>query len=159
MPEEPEVELVFHESLTSLVTPAFCRTVLQALATPPAHLRLDLEDVKVADVTGPAALLQAVRLCDTRGVKFALRHEWTGWDDAQRLTFETPTGATSIAADATVLTLFLLPRLNVRLIPKLTRELRPGTRVVSHQFDMGDEWPAERSQDVDGLTIYLWTIR
>src|SRR2546422_8370985 len=58
MPEEPEVELVFHESLTSLVTPAFCRTVLQALATPPAHLRLDLEDVKVADVTGPAALLQ-----------------------------------------------------------------------------------------------------
>src|SRR2546426_1729288 len=64
MPEEPEVELVFHESLTSLATPAFCRTVLQALATPPAHLRLDLEDVKVADVTGPAALLQAVRLCD-----------------------------------------------------------------------------------------------
>src|SRR2546428_13492983 len=67
MPEEPEVELVFHESLTSLVTPAFCRTVLQALATPPAHLRLDLEDVKVADVTGPAALLQAVRLCGTGG--------------------------------------------------------------------------------------------
>src|SRR2546430_13137676 len=67
MPEEPEVELVFHESLTSLVTPAFCRTVLQALATPPAHLRLDLEDVKVADVTGPAALLQAGRLSETRG--------------------------------------------------------------------------------------------
>src|SRR5437870_11015501 len=72
MPEEPEVELVFHESLTSLVTPAFCRTVLQALATPPAHLRLDLEDVKVADVTGPAALLQAVRLCDTRGVSVSI---------------------------------------------------------------------------------------
>src|SRR2546428_913124 len=68
MPEEPEVELVFHESLTSLVTPAFCRTVLQALATPPAHLRLDLEDVKVADVTGPAALPPAVRLPDTRGL-------------------------------------------------------------------------------------------
>src|SRR2546421_10154405 len=72
MPEEPEVELVFHESLTSLVTPAFCRTVLQALATPPAHLRLDLEDVKVVDVTGPAALLQAVRLCDTRGVSVSI---------------------------------------------------------------------------------------
>src|SRR2546427_11202299 len=68
MPEEPEVELVFHESLTSLVTPAFCRTVLQALATPPAHLRLDLEDVKVADATGPAALLQAARLSATRGL-------------------------------------------------------------------------------------------
>src|SRR2546422_4328887 len=72
MPEEPEVELVFHESLTSLVTPAFCRTVLQALATPPAHLRLDVEDVKVVDVTGPAALLQAVRLCDTRGVSVSI---------------------------------------------------------------------------------------
>src|SRR2546428_8346388 len=71
MPEEPEVELVFHESLTSLATPAFCRTVLQALATPPAHLRLDLEDVKVADVTGPAALLQAGRLSDTRGVSLS----------------------------------------------------------------------------------------
>jgi hypothetical protein len=51
-------------------------------------------------------LLRAwLRRLDTRGVKFALRHEWTGWDDAQRLTFETPKGATSIAADATVLAL------------------------------------------------------
>ena len=55
--------------------------------------------------------------------------------------------------------LFLLPRVNARLMPKLKRELRPGTRIVSHQFDMGDEWPPEQSQDVDGLTIYLWTIR
>ena len=62
-------------------------------------------------------------------------------------------------SEATVVTLFLLPRLNVRLMPKLKRELKPGTRIVSHQFDMGDEWPPEQSQDVDGLTIYLWTIR
>lgn len=61
--------------------------------------------------------------------------------------------------DATVVTLFLLPRLNRQLIPKLTRELRPGTRVVSHQFDMGDAWPPEQTRDVNGLTIYLWTIR
>ena len=61
--------------------------------------------------------------------------------------------------EATVVTLFLLPRLNLQLMPKLKRELRRGTRVVSHQFDMGDEWPPERSQDVDGLMIYLWTIR
>jgi cyclopropane fatty-acyl-phospholipid synthase-like methyltransferase len=60
---------------------------------------------------------------------------------------------------ATVVTLFLLPRLNQQLIPKLRRELRPGTRVVSHQFDMGDQWPPEETRDVDGLTIYLWTIR
>ena len=62
-------------------------------------------------------------------------------------------------AEATVVTLFLLPRLNVRLLPKLKRELQPGARIVSHQFDMGDEWPPEETRDVEGLTIYLWTIR
>jgi cyclopropane fatty-acyl-phospholipid synthase-like methyltransferase len=62
-------------------------------------------------------------------------------------------------SEATVVTLFLLPRLNQQLIPKFKRELRPGTRIVSHKFDMGDEWPPEQTQDVDGLTIYLWTIK
>jgi cyclopropane fatty-acyl-phospholipid synthase-like methyltransferase len=61
--------------------------------------------------------------------------------------------------NATVVTLFLLPRINQDLMPKLKRELRPGTRIVSHQFDMGDQWPPEQSQDVNGLMIYLWTIR
>ena len=60
---------------------------------------------------------------------------------------------------ATVVTLFLLPRLNHDLIPKLKRELKAGTRIVSHQFDMGEQWPPEKSQDVNGLMIYLWTIR
>jgi cyclopropane fatty-acyl-phospholipid synthase-like methyltransferase len=62
-------------------------------------------------------------------------------------------------SQATVVTLFLLPRINQELIPKLKRALRPGTRIVSHQFDMGDQWPPETSQDVNGLMIYLWTIR
>jgi tRNA A58 N-methylase Trm61 len=62
-------------------------------------------------------------------------------------------------SEATVVTLFLLPRLNLQLMPKLKRELKPGTRVVSHYFHMGDEWPPDQSQDVDGLMIYLWTIR
>ena len=61
-------------------------------------------------------------------------------------------------SQATVVTLFLLPRINQDLIPKLRRELRPGTRIVSHQFDMGEQWPPEKSQDVNGLMIYLWTI-
>ena len=60
--------------------------------------------------------------------------------------------------EATVVTLFLLPRLNLQLIPRFRRELKPGTRIVSHKFDMGDEWPPEKSQDVNGLMIYLWTI-
>ena len=61
--------------------------------------------------------------------------------------------------EATVVTLFLLTRLNQQLMPKLKRELRPGTRVVSHQFRMDDTWPPEASEDVDGLMIYLWIIR
>ena len=62
-------------------------------------------------------------------------------------------------SQATVVTLFLLPRINQELIPKLRRELRPGTRIVSHQFDMGQQWPPEKSQDVNGLMIYLWTVK
>jgi SAM-dependent methyltransferase len=61
--------------------------------------------------------------------------------------------------EATVVTLFLLPKLNLQLIPKFRRELARGTRIVSHKFDMGDEWPPEQSRDVNGLMIYLWTIR
>jgi cyclopropane fatty-acyl-phospholipid synthase-like methyltransferase len=60
---------------------------------------------------------------------------------------------------ATVVTMFLLPRLTERLIPKFKRELRPGTRIVSHKYDMGETWPPEQSQDVNGLTIYLWTVK
>ena len=62
-------------------------------------------------------------------------------------------------SQATVVTLFLLPRINQDLMPKLKQQLRPGTRIVSHQFDMGERWPPETSQDVNGLMIYLWTIK
>jgi cyclopropane fatty-acyl-phospholipid synthase-like methyltransferase len=60
---------------------------------------------------------------------------------------------------ATVVTLYLLPSLNKKLMPKLQKELKPGTRIVSHAFDMGDEWPPEKTQDVDGRKIYMWTIK
>jgi len=61
-------------------------------------------------------------------------------------------------SEATVVTLYLLPRLNLRLRPKLLAELKPGTRVVSHGFDMGD-WKPDRVAQVGSTTIYLWTIR
>lgn len=60
-------------------------------------------------------------------------------------------------SEATVVTLYLLPSLNVKLLPKLMKELKPGTRIVSNSFDMG-EWKAEQTQEVDGRTIYFWTI-
>lgn len=60
-------------------------------------------------------------------------------------------------SQATVVTLYLLPSLNVKLQPKLMQELKPGTRIVSHAFDMGD-WKPEQELDVDGRKVYFWTI-
>lgn len=62
-------------------------------------------------------------------------------------------------APATVVTLYLLPDINVKLRPQLWRQLRVGTRIVSHAFDMGEEWPPEQTQNVAGKTIYAWTIK
>jgi precorrin-6B methylase 2 len=64
---------------------------------------------------------------------------------------------TTNISEATVVTLYLLPSLNLKLIPKLNAELKPGTRVVSHAFDMGDAKPLQ-TQNVNGRTIYFWTI-
>jgi precorrin-6B methylase 2 len=60
--------------------------------------------------------------------------------------------------DATVVTLYLLPRLNEKLKPKLWRDLKVGTRIVSNSFDMGD-WKPDQTIDADGRTVYLWTIK
>ena len=64
---------------------------------------------------------------------------------------------TSDFRDATVVTLYLLPTLNVKLRPKLWAELKPGTRVVSHSFDMGD-WVPEQTVQIAGKNIFFWTI-
>jgi predicted RNA methylase len=58
---------------------------------------------------------------------------------------------------ATVVTLYLLSTVNERLKPILKRDLKKGTRVVSHQFSMGDWKPVQRSE-VRGRPIYLWTM-
>lgn len=69
---------------------------------------------------------------------------------------------------ATVLTLYLLPNMMERLRPKLLKELKPGARIVSHDFDLG-EWRPDRSVDVQTSekydisgswtsTVYLWTV-
>lgn len=61
--------------------------------------------------------------------------------------------------EATVVTLFLLPELNLRLRPRLWKELKPGTRIVSHLWDMGD-WKPDRKITVnENNIVYLWTIR
>lgn len=60
-------------------------------------------------------------------------------------------------SDADVVFLYLLPRLNVKLRPRLLAELRPGTRIVSHSFHM-DDWKPDAEQTVEGRTIYFWRI-
>jgi precorrin-6B methylase 2 len=59
--------------------------------------------------------------------------------------------------DASVVTLYLLPSLNVRLRPKLYRELRPGSRVVSHAFDMGD-WKPDSTFMVGTSAVFYWVV-
>lgn len=61
-------------------------------------------------------------------------------------------------AEATVVTLYLLPDVNRRLRPQLWKQLKVGTRVVSHDFDMGPEWPPEKVEKVGNKTLYYWTI-
>ena len=61
-------------------------------------------------------------------------------------------------SEATVVTLYLLQSLNEKLRPKLFKELKPGTRVVSHAFSMGDAWPPEKTLNLNGRTVYYWTI-
>lgn len=60
-------------------------------------------------------------------------------------------------SDATVITLYLLPELNVKLLPKLLRETKPGTRIVSHAFRMGS-WQPEQQLSVGGRNVFIWRI-
>lgn len=60
--------------------------------------------------------------------------------------------------EASVVTLYLLPDINLKLRPKLLSELKPGTRIVSHAFDMGD-WKPDKTETVEGnRTIYFWIV-
>ena len=59
---------------------------------------------------------------------------------------------------ATVVTLYLLPSLNQKLIPKLNKELKPGTRIVSQSFNMGDQNPPLKTVDVNGRQVFLWKM-
>jgi len=80
---------------------------------------------------------------------------------ADRVRFETADLFAAPLGDATVVTLYLSPELNARLRPRLLTELRPGARIVSHQFPMAD-WAPARSVRlvVDGRehVLHLWIV-
>ena len=59
-------------------------------------------------------------------------------------------------SQATVITMYLLPNLNLKLRPKILN-LKPGTRIVSHAFTM-DDWSADQTESFDGRTAYMWIV-
>jgi precorrin-6B methylase 2 len=65
---------------------------------------------------------------------------------------------TTNISEATVVTLYLLPSLNLKLLPKLKSELKPGTRIVSHSFDMADQWVPDQTLTVEGRSVYYWVV-
>lgn len=81
-----------------------------------------------------------------------------------RVDFHVQDVLTADLSPATVVTLYLLSSSNARLRPILARQLKPGTRIVSHAFSMGSEWPADRTERFisgsgDEVTLYLWVVR
>jgi cyclopropane fatty-acyl-phospholipid synthase-like methyltransferase len=77
---------------------------------------------------------------------------------ADRVTFVEGDFFAADISEATVVTLYLSASVNRRLEPKLKRELRPGSRIVSHQFPIGD-WTPRESVRVGNVDLFLWTIQ
>ena len=82
---------------------------------------------------------------------------------SDRVTFEVQDATTVDVSRATVVTLYLLAASNLKLRPNLTKQLRPGSRIVSHNYPMGDWEPDRVDTFVDARgttrTLFLWTIR
>lgn len=76
---------------------------------------------------------------------------------ADRVRFETGDLFKADLSAADVVTMYLLPEVNLRLCPRLLAQLRPGARIVSHAFDMGD-WPPDETRKAGGATVYLWRV-
>jgi SAM-dependent methyltransferase len=76
---------------------------------------------------------------------------------ADKVTFLNEDLFTADISPATVVMLYLSSPLNLKLAGKLMKDLRPGTRIVSHAYDLGD-WKPQQKQTVSGRMIYLWTI-
>ncbi len=81
----------------------------------------------------------------------------TSSDLVYKVSFVTDDVLTADVSPATVVTLYLSPSFNSRLAPKLMKELKPGTRIVSHAFDLGS-WKPQQRVLVSDRPIFLWTV-
>ena len=151
------------------------RPDVRFLATPQniVDAMLELAQVTPADVvydlgSGDGRIpITAARTFGARGVGVELDPRLVAESEARarregvdgRVRFVTGDLFEADLHDATVVTLFLLPWMNMDLIPKFRSQLRAGARIVAHHFAMGDAWPPDESRDVNGLEIHLWRIR
>jgi tRNA G37 N-methylase Trm5 len=147
----------------------------------PTHESLVDEMLSMAKVGGNDVLydlgsgdgrivITAARKFGTRGVGYDLdpdrvseaRENARKAGVTDKVRFEQQDIFTAKIADATVITMYLLPDVNMRLRPKLLSELKPGTRIVSHDFDMGD-WKPEQTVKVQvngrDHTVYFWRLK
>jgi SAM-dependent methyltransferase len=95
---------------------------------------------------------------DIDPMRIADAMEFAGWAGVEYLVdFIEDDIFTVDFSEATVVTLYLLQSINVQLRPRLLSQLRPGTRIVSHAFDMGD-WKADEWIKLSGVNIYKWIV-
>ena len=138
---------------------------------PVVHAMLELAGVRQTDVvydlgSGDGRIpITAARVYGARGVGIDIDPRRIAEANANaraagvtdRVTFRLEDLFTADFRDATVVTLFLSPDANLKLRPRLLRELQPGSRIVSYWHDMGD-WKPERTIAAGEANIYLWTI-
>lgn len=132
---------------------------------------LDLADVGPDDVlydlgSGDGRILVSAAIDrNTRGVgididplRIAEAMEYAGRSHVEYLVdFIEDNIFTADISEATVVTLYLLRAINLKLRPRLLKQLRPGTRIVSHAFDMGD-WKPDEWLKLSGVSIMKWIV-
>jgi precorrin-6B methylase 2 len=111
------------------------RIAIAAAARGARALGIDIDPIRIGEANANAAKAGVTEVVSFR----------------QQNLFDTPIG------EATVLTLYLLESVNLQLRPRILTELRPGTRVVSHAFHMG-EWKSDRHEKVGSRDVYLWIV-
>jgi SAM-dependent methyltransferase len=139
---------------------------------PVVDAMLDLAQVKRGDVvydlgSGDGRIvIAAAKKYGASGVGFEIdpalvkkaRENAVAAGVSNRVRFVTQDLFSADLSKASVVTLYLLQSINERLRPKLVRQLKPGTRVVSHVFNMGPEWPPEQTITVERSRLFLWSM-
>lgn len=145
--------------------------------TPPdvVERMLEMANVQAGDVvydlgSGDGRLVIAAAKRGARGVGIDIDPQRVAESQANavaagvtdRVEFRLADALAADVSDATVVTLYLLSSSNAKLRPRLQAQLKPGSRIVSHQFGMGDWEPGKVETFTDGngtsRTLYLWTV-